>query len=243
MIETSDDAVFTCDRAGTVSTWSAAAERLFGCPAGDVVEGPLDVRFPEHLRAEVRSVLRRTFAGERVKHFETEVVRADGMPVPVWLSLCPVLDAGGTAVTAVVVARDVTEQHLTQATLAEVEYRLEEGEALAHLGRWLWDLRTGAVQWSAEFHRIHGVDPLDFEGTFDAHLRRIHDDDRERVAAAMKRSVASGRPLKDEYRIVRPDGGIRAVHVRAEPTIGSAGSAVGLRGIGQDVTDRAGSPA
>ena len=47
---------------------------------------------------------------------------------------------------------------------------MEEGEALAHIGSWLWDLRTGAVQWSAEFHRIHGVDPLDFDGTFESHL-------------------------------------------------------------------------
>ena len=73
----------------------------------------------------------------------------------------------------VVVARDVTEQHLAQATLAEIDARLEEAEALSHVGSWLWDLRTGAVQWSAEFHRIHGVDPLDFAGTFDAYMGRI----------------------------------------------------------------------
>ncbi len=240
VIETSDDAVFTCDAAGRVTTWGATAERLFGCPAGEVIEGPLAVRFPGHLRGEVRSIVRRVLAGERIKHFETEVVRTDGMPVPVWLSLCPVFDATGAAVSIVVVARDVTEQRLTQATLAEVEGRLAEGEALAHLGSWLWDVRTGVVQWSAEFHRIHGVDPLDFEGTLEAHLRGVHAGDRERLASVMQRSVASGRPFEDEYRVERPDGQVRVVHVRGEPTIGSAGLAVGLRGIGQDITERAG---
>jgi PAS domain-containing protein len=90
-------------------------------------------------------------------------------------------------VGAVVIARDVTEQHLAQATLAEIDARMEEGEALAHIGSWLWDLRTGAVQWSAEFHRIHGVDPLDFDGTFESHLGLIHPEDRDRVRAAMVR--------------------------------------------------------
>ena len=27
-------------------------------------------------------------------------------------------------------------------------------------GSWLWDVRTGTVQWSTEFHRIHDLDPL-----------------------------------------------------------------------------------
>lgn len=68
----------------------------------------------------------------------------------------------------VAVVRDITEQRLARAILAEVEFRLREGEALSHIGSWLWDLRTGAVQWSTEFHRIHGVDPFDFDGTFDS---------------------------------------------------------------------------
>jgi PAS domain S-box-containing protein len=240
VIEMSDDAIFTCDALGRVTTWSVTAERLFGRPATDVLEGPLDGLFPEHLRHEVQVVIATLLAGDRLKHFETEVLRPDGMPMPVSLSMCPIFDAGAAPVGSVVIARDVTEQRLTQATLAEVEARLEEGEALAHVGSWLWDLRTGAVQWSAEFHRIHGVDPRDFDGTFESYLGLIHPADRDSVRSAMGRSLASGRPFEGEYRVVRSDEEVRVVHVRAQPTIGSAGTAVGLRGIGQDVTDRAG---
>ncbi len=55
----------------------------------------------------------------------------------------------------------------------------------------------------------------------------------------MQGSVASGRPFSSEYHIVRPAGDIRRVRVRAQPTVGSAGTAVGLRGVGQDVTEDA----
>jgi PAS domain S-box-containing protein len=143
-------------------------------------------------------------------------------------------------VGAVVLARDVTEQHLAQATLAEIDARMEEGEALAHIGSWLWDLRTGAVQWSAEFHRIHGVDPLDFDGTFESHLGLIHPEDRTAVRTAMEASVECGRRFDRQYRVVRPDGETRLLQVRAQPTLGSSGKALGLRGIGQDVTSGAG---
>lgn len=237
--ETSDDAIFTCDVDGVVVTWCATAERLFGCPAADALGAPFEWRFPEHLRTEVQTVIATVSAGDRVKHFETELLRPDGMPVPVSLSLCPVFDTEPTPAASVVIARDITEQRLAQATLAEVEARLEEAEALAHVGSWLWDLRTGAVQWSTEFHRMHGVEPLDFDGTYESHLGAVHADDRARVRAAMEHSAASGRPFEDEYRVVRPDRKVRVVHVRAQPTLGSAGTTVGLRGIGEDVTDRA----
>jgi PAS domain S-box-containing protein len=113
---------------------------------------------------------------------------------------------------------------------------MEEGEALAHIGSWLWDLRTGTVQWSAEFHRIHGVDPLDFDGTIESHLGMIHPEDRDAAHAAMVASVESGRQFNGEFRVVRPDGEIHMIQVRAQPTFGSSGKALGLRGIGQDVT-------
>jgi PAS domain S-box-containing protein len=236
IIEMSDDAIVTCDGKGRVTSWSATAERLFGCLADDVLDGPLELLFPDHLADEVGGIIATVLAGDRVRNFETEVLRPDGMPLPVSLSLSPVFDSDKVPMGAVVLARDITEQHLAQATLAEIDARMEEGEALAHIGSWLWDLRTGAVQWSAEFHRIHGVDPLDFDGTFDSHLGLIHPEDRDTARAAMVASVESGRRFNGEYRVVRPDGEIHVIQMRAQPTFGSSGKALGLRGIGQDVT-------
>jgi PAS domain S-box-containing protein len=188
VIEMCDDAIFTCDAGGCVATWSATAERLFGHETEKVLGGPLDVVFPSHLRDEVRVVVAAVLAGDRIRHFETEIQRPDGMPLPVSL--------------------------------------------------WMWDLRTGAVQWSLEFHRIHGVDPLDFGGTLDSYLELIHPSDRDPLRVALLESVRSGRPLEAQYRVVAYGESPRTVRLRAQPTVGSAGAAVGLRGIGQDVTDR-----
>ncbi|MCU1494973.1 MAG: sensory transduction histidine kinase [Acidimicrobiaceae bacterium] len=237
IVEMSDDAIFICDAEGRVASWSATAERLFGRTTAEVLHRSLQVLFPEHLRGEVRAVSEAVLAGDRIRHFESEVVRSDGMPMPVSLSLCPLTGADVLSACSLVIVRDVTEQRLAQASLAEVEARVKEGEALAHVGSWLWDLRTGAVQWSAEFHRIHGVDPLDFDGTFESYLDLIHSEDRDVVRSAMEQAVASGRTFEGSYRVVGPDGHVRAVRVRARPAIGSAGAVVGLRGLGQEIAD------
>jgi PAS domain S-box-containing protein len=237
IVEISDDAIITCDHAARIVTWGAPAERLFGRSVDEVTGRNIGELFAGHLIEEVRSVTALALAGERIRHFESEVLRADGLPVPVWLTLSAIVESDQDRAGILVVVKDVTEQHLAQATLAEVEARLREGEALAHLGSWMWDLRTGAVQWSTEFHRIHGVDPLSFDGTLEFHLNMIHPDDRSRAKEAMQESIASGRPFESEYRVVRPNGEVRKVHVRAQPSFGSSGAAVGLRGIGQDVTE------
>jgi PAS domain S-box-containing protein len=239
VVETSDDAIFTCDASTRITSWGATAVRLFGSVEADVLDQPVERLFAEHLRQDVHLVTERVLAGDRIRQFDSEVLRADGMPMPVSLSMCPVLDDQGSCVALVLIVRDVTEQRLAQATLAEVEGRLQEGEAVAHIGSWLWDVRTGAVQWSAEFYRIHGVDPLDFDGTIESYLAAIHPADRGRVGAEMEASVADGRPFEADYRVVRSDQQVRAIRVRAQLATGSDGTAMGLRGIGQDVTEGA----
>ena len=75
VVEMSDDAIFTCDAEGHITTWSPTAERLFGHSTDDVLDGPLNVLFPEHLCREVRSVIATVLAGDRIRHFETEMLR------------------------------------------------------------------------------------------------------------------------------------------------------------------------
>jgi PAS domain S-box-containing protein len=95
VIDASDDAIFTLDSRGNIVTWGLTSERLFGFRTVDVLERPLYSLFPEHLHGDVRSVVSRVLAGEPIKHFESEVVRTDGMPMPVWVSLCPISDLDG----------------------------------------------------------------------------------------------------------------------------------------------------
>src|SRR5271169_1356369 len=89
IINLTDDAVLTCDVEATLSSVSENAERLFGRQPQDLLSRPITILFPPHLNDEVRGVFSRVVAGERIRHFETEIVRPDGLPIPVSLSLAP----------------------------------------------------------------------------------------------------------------------------------------------------------
>jgi PAS domain S-box-containing protein len=65
----------------------------------------------------------------------------------------------------------------------------------------------------------------------------VHPDDRARVEAAFGRLIA-GEPFDQEYRIVRPDGGIRWVHDRGTPFASHGGRFDRATGIAEDTTER-----
>jgi len=183
-------------------------------------------------------VLRRVLAGEVHGHVETEIRRRDRVVVPVLLAMAPIRDAGGRAIGVSVIARDLTEQRLALAALADSEARLREGESLARVGGWVVDRATSSVQWSEELHRIHGIEPVQFDGTLAGHLSLVHPDDRAGLDHALAGALDRGEAVEAEYRIVRPDGQVRWLQARAEPVIDERGTLIGLRGVAQDVTER-----
>jgi PAS domain S-box-containing protein len=234
VLDTVDDAVLALGNDGVVASANRSAGRLLGWGTDELAGVPFTSLFPPHWRADAADAIEVARTGGRVDHHETEMTRSDGMCVPVALSAVPV--PGPAAVIGVAaVIQDLTEQRLSQARLAEAEERMRLGEELAGSGSWLWDLRTGAVQWSAMLHRLCAVDPLAFEGTLEAHLATAHPDDRPRLEAALAEAVRTVRPLAVSYRVLLPDGRVRWVEARGSPTTDSAGTVVGVHGIAREV--------
>src|ERR1700736_6262779 len=77
--QASDDAMLSLDRDGRITSWNHAAERFFGYSADEIIGKASTDLFPDHVRADVEVVLARVAAGDGLYHFETEILRNDGM--------------------------------------------------------------------------------------------------------------------------------------------------------------------
>jgi PAS domain S-box-containing protein len=234
LVEASEDAVFVLDPDGRVVAWSPAAERLFGWDADQVVGRPL----PAELMADAGDLLARVRAGEQVERVDVDGRRQDGLTVPVSVTMAPIHDDGGPLRLVITIARETTEQRLTQEALAESAARLAEAQQLARVGLWLWDVGSDTVQLSDELYRICGLDPLDFDGTLDAYLDVVHPEDRPGVRAGLEQAVAGATQYRGEYRLSRRDGEELWVEARGDPVLGDGGRALALRGVCQDLTER-----
>jgi diguanylate cyclase (GGDEF)-like protein/PAS domain S-box-containing protein len=118
------------------------------------------------------------------------------------------------------------------------EARLSEAQALAQLGSWEWDVVAGTVSWSDELYRIHGTRRGSFIPSFEAYLKLVHPDDRERVRGIVERAFADRQPFEFEERVVRPDGEERVLASRGRVFTDDAGEVVRLVGVCRDVTDQ-----
>jgi PAS domain S-box-containing protein len=126
----------------------------------------------------------------------------------------------------------------TETKLRREHRRLQEAQALAHLGSWDWDIDGGAVQWSEEQFRIFGHEPRAAVVTDDTVLASLHPDDHDRVLAAVNDSLVKNTVYDLEYRIVRPNGEIRTVHGRGEVSRDDTGHPIRMTGTCLDITDR-----
>jgi PAS domain S-box-containing protein len=109
IVESSDDAIISKDLNGTILSWNAGAERLFGYTADEVIGRPITILIPAELQNEEPRILERIARGERVAHYETIRQRKDRSTIPISLTVSPVRDSSGKIVAASKVARDITE--------------------------------------------------------------------------------------------------------------------------------------
>ena len=119
VVSGSDDAIVSKLLDGTVRTWNAGAEHLFGYTAEEMVGQPIYIIVPPERHAEERGLLARLSRGERIEHFETVRRAKSGRLVDVSLTISPIRGSDNRLIGASKIARDITERKRTEEALRE----------------------------------------------------------------------------------------------------------------------------
>ena len=110
VVASSDDAIITKDLNSVITSWNAAAERMFGYTTAEAVGQSIRMLIPAELQDEENLVLAKIRAGEKIDHYETIRQAKDGRRLNISLTVSPIRDEHGTVVGASKIARDVTER-------------------------------------------------------------------------------------------------------------------------------------
>ena len=108
LVDSSDDAIVSKTLDGTITSWNAGAERLFGYTAEEAVGQPITMLIPKDRHYEEQRILERIRYGETVAPYETVRRRKDGSLFDLSLSVSPIIDEAGQIVGASKIARDIT---------------------------------------------------------------------------------------------------------------------------------------
>lgn len=121
IVETSEDAIYSKDLDGFVTSWNRGAEKMYGYSAREMVGQHVSVLSPPERRNELGEMLAVLHRGESVDHYETLRLRKDGSPVEVSVSISPIRSATGAVTGASTIARDISERNRAAEALRKTE--------------------------------------------------------------------------------------------------------------------------
>ncbi|MFT3785040.1 MAG: PAS domain S-box protein [Tepidisphaeraceae bacterium] len=231
------------DLGGKVVRANAAFTRLVGRPLDELVgRDSTEYTHPDDRNRNsdlIRSIIAGTLPSAT---YQKRYFHRDGRIVWAQINLSPLIDPQtGKPSELIGLAEDITDRAAAQKHVRQLLEQQRLAFDAAQLGWWSYDATTDRVTWDERIRAIYGI--AESTVTYDQVLAAMHPEDRPRIDQAVERSIdpANPQPYAVEYRIVRPDGGIRWIASRGRAEFDGAGEQrhlVSFVGTAMDVTDQ-----
>ncbi|HET9442966.1 MAG TPA: PAS domain S-box protein, partial [Acidimicrobiales bacterium] len=202
VVSSTDEAMFSVNRSGTVLTWNGGAERVYGWPADEVVGRSIFQVFADDGRADIERWLDDLERQPMAERLQARHRRRSGKRIDVALTLSPMFEANGRLSGGAAIARDVTAERRVAArlegSLEALEQALYDAQSSeATLRRFLDD---AAHQMRAPITGIRAC--------AETLARGCGPDDQERLSAAIVREAArASRLMTSLLQLARLDHG------------------------------------
>jgi PAS domain S-box-containing protein len=130
IVTSANDAIISKTLDGIITSWNAAAERMFGWTAAEAIGRSITMIIPPDRIEEEQHFLRLLRRGERIEGYTTRRATRDGRLISVALTISPIRNHAGHIIGASKTARDVTERELLLAREQAARARAEEASRL-----------------------------------------------------------------------------------------------------------------
>ncbi|MFJ6388276.1 PP2C family protein-serine/threonine phosphatase [Streptomyces sp. NPDC091972] len=111
------------------------------------------------------------------------------------------------------------------------------GSLLSRVGSAEWNLLTDEASWSGELYEILGRDRSAPPLTLDELPSLVLDEDRPQLTVMVTACLVDAKRIDGEFRVVRPDGEVRTVHMMGEPVLAADGSTASMWAVLRDVSE------
>lgn len=236
LVKSSDDAIIGMSLAGTVRSWNAGAERVYGYAPHEIIGLPITDLCPPDRLDEVPAMLNRIAKGEHVRNVETVQRRKRGRRFHASLTVSPVKDADGTVVAASAIARDITQRKRIEASLRDSEARFHMMADTAPVMVWMADPDQGCTFFNKRWLEFTGRTLEEEVGS--GWFRGIHAQDQPRCRDTYQEAILQQQPFTMEYRLRRADGAYRWIVDTGVPRFEPDGTLSGYIGSCIDLTER-----
>jgi len=110
IVECSVDAIMSLDLDGRITTWNAAAERLYEYGTAEILGRPVTDLEPAGVRVQMSALAERARGGEPIRSFETTGIRKSGQTFRLRFTLSAIRNDAGAVQGISLMAREVAER-------------------------------------------------------------------------------------------------------------------------------------
>jgi PAS domain S-box-containing protein len=218
--------------------WSARAFQIFGLDPDN--PQPQADELLRMCHPDDRSLVAEQFTliptGKRI-HLEYRIIRPDGEVRWVESIGQTIFGDAGQPIRYLGVGYDITERKQSEESLRLNEERLRLAQEVAGIGTFEVELPSGKRTWSPQMFELFGLASDSPQPEADDVLRMIHPDDRSLFEEEFV-TLATGRRLNVEYRIIRPGGDVRWIEISGKAILGDTGQPIRYLGAAYDITER-----
>lgn len=131
----------------------------------------------------------------------------------------------------------IVERKQAEDALQEANERFSLAARAASMGVWELDLLNNLLTWDDQVFQLYGVRKEDFSGAYEAWIKGVHPDDRERADEEVQQALQGEKEFDTEFRVVWPNGSIR--HIKSYATVlrSQEGKPLRLTGVNYDITE------
>jgi PAS domain S-box-containing protein len=116
----------------------------------------------------------------------------------------------------------------------QLRLAMESGKTVG----WDWDMKSGQDSWFGDLKSMFGIPSDTYVGRVEDFHRRIHPQDREGVAKAVKNAMNQRQPYAAEFRVLWQDGTVRWVAAKGTFYYARNGDPERMLGMAVDITER-----
>jgi PAS domain S-box-containing protein len=234
IVESSSDAIVGKSLDGVVLTWNAAATRMFGYRADEIVGQSIKLLIPDDRVKEENEILASIKRGDRIDSLRTVRIHKNGNELFVSVTVSPVRDTTGRVVGASKIVRDIGEETRLRAQLTDANTRFNLlADNISQLA-WIAD-GIGWIFWyNKRWYEFTGTSLDEMQGWG---WKKVHHPDHiERVVSRIKLSWETGEPWEDTFPLRGVDGEYRWFLSRAMPIRDAHGNVQFWFGTNTDIT-------
>ena len=243
ILDNANEGIISIDEQQEIQLFNRGAENIFGYQAQEVIGEALNILLAEAFDQGNAPHIEQFFTtsaeqlGIAVKrNANLYGVRKNGERFLAEVSIAKLQTREGILFTLML--KDITERQQAEEKLQASQALLAKAEKIAKVGSWEYTPATQELSWSEELFKILEFSQTHLIPPCTVILGRIHPEDLLLVDNNLKKGHQEGIPWQFNYRWLLPDGKVKYLETKGEPTVDSQGKVVKVWGTIMDISER-----